>query len=144
MKISATITCIGFFILVCVIAGIPGPPAYPDSLRAAALSPGLLPEHGADQNQKQDVPPKGQAQISVAVELVNLQAELGIIPAAGSGVRAKPYTYEVHKGLFVIEADLPDAPEYTIRISGSPTWEVPEDDRTFSVNLSMLRLLRRE
>jgi VWFA-related protein len=73
MKISATITCIGFFILVCVIAGIPGPPAYPDSLRAAALSPGLLPEHGADQNQKQDVPPKGQAQISVAVELVNLQ-----------------------------------------------------------------------
>jgi dTDP-glucose pyrophosphorylase len=28
---------------------------------------------------------------------------IGIIPAAGSGVRAKPYTYEVHKGLFVID-----------------------------------------
>jgi UDP-N-acetylglucosamine diphosphorylase / glucose-1-phosphate thymidylyltransferase / UDP-N-acetylgalactosamine diphosphorylase / glucosamine-1-phosphate N-acetyltransferase / galactosamine-1-phosphate N-acetyltransferase len=28
---------------------------------------------------------------------------LGIIPAAGSGIRARPYTYEVHKGLFVID-----------------------------------------
>ncbi len=28
---------------------------------------------------------------------------LGIIPAAGSGVRARPYTYEVHKGLFPID-----------------------------------------
>lgn len=28
---------------------------------------------------------------------------LGIIPAAGSGVRARPYTYEVHKGLFEID-----------------------------------------
>lgn len=28
---------------------------------------------------------------------------LGIIPAAGSGVRARPYTYEVHKGLFAID-----------------------------------------
>lgn len=28
---------------------------------------------------------------------------VGIIPAAGSGVRARPYTYEVHKGLFSID-----------------------------------------
>ena len=28
---------------------------------------------------------------------------LGIIPAAGSGIRARPYTYEVHKGMFVID-----------------------------------------
>lgn len=28
---------------------------------------------------------------------------LGIIPAAGSGVRARPYTYEVHKGMFAID-----------------------------------------
>lgn len=28
---------------------------------------------------------------------------LGVIPAAGSGVRARPYTYEVHKGMFVID-----------------------------------------
>lgn len=28
---------------------------------------------------------------------------LGIIPAAGSGIRALPYTYEVHKGMFLID-----------------------------------------
>lgn len=28
---------------------------------------------------------------------------IGIIPAAGSGVRARPYTYEIHKGLFPID-----------------------------------------
>lgn len=28
---------------------------------------------------------------------------IGIIPAAGSGIRARPYTYEVHKGLFEID-----------------------------------------
>jgi len=28
---------------------------------------------------------------------------LGVIPAAGSGIRARPYTYEVHKGMFVMD-----------------------------------------
>ncbi len=28
---------------------------------------------------------------------------IGVIPAAGSGVRARPYTYEVHKGMFLID-----------------------------------------
>lgn len=28
---------------------------------------------------------------------------MGIIPAAGSGIRARPYTYEIHKGMFVID-----------------------------------------
>jgi UDP-N-acetylglucosamine diphosphorylase / glucose-1-phosphate thymidylyltransferase / UDP-N-acetylgalactosamine diphosphorylase / glucosamine-1-phosphate N-acetyltransferase / galactosamine-1-phosphate N-acetyltransferase len=28
---------------------------------------------------------------------------MGIIPAAGSGIRARPYTYEYHKGLFEID-----------------------------------------
>jgi len=28
---------------------------------------------------------------------------LGIIPAAGSGIRARPYTYEIHKGMFEID-----------------------------------------
>lgn len=31
------------------------------------------------------------------------KAMLGIIPAAGSGVRARPYSYEIHKGLFEID-----------------------------------------
>jgi len=28
---------------------------------------------------------------------------MGIIPAAGSGIRARPYTYEIHKGMFEID-----------------------------------------
>lgn len=28
---------------------------------------------------------------------------LGIIPAAGSGIRARPYTYELHKGMFLLD-----------------------------------------
>ena len=44
-------------------------------------------------------------------------------------------------GVFVIETDLADAPEYRIEIQGSPTWTDPADDRTFSVNLSMIRLI---
>jgi ubiquinone/menaquinone biosynthesis C-methylase UbiE len=44
-------------------------------------------------------------------------------------------------GLFVIEADLPDADEYMITIAAAPEWTVPEDDRVFSVNISMIRLL---
>src|SRR5215471_13172737 len=44
-------------------------------------------------------------------------------------------------GLFVLEADLPDAAEYLVEIHGSPTWTVPTDDRTFTVNLSMVRLV---
>jgi hypothetical protein len=47
-------------------------------------------------------------------------------------------------GLFVIEADLPGAPEYTVEIAASPTWTIPEDDRVFSVNISMVRLVGRE
>ena len=31
------------------------------------------------------------------------QPMLGIIPAAGSGIRARPYTYEQHKGMFLID-----------------------------------------
>lgn len=28
---------------------------------------------------------------------------IGIIPAAGSGIRARPYTYELHKGMFLLD-----------------------------------------
>ena len=47
-------------------------------------------------------------------------------------------------GLFVLEAPLPDAQEFTVEILGSPVWSVPTDDRTFSVNISMVRLIERE
>jgi ubiquinone/menaquinone biosynthesis C-methylase UbiE len=47
-------------------------------------------------------------------------------------------------GLFVVEADLADGDEYTVEIQASPVYTVPEDDRRFSVNLSMIRLVARE
>lgn len=47
-------------------------------------------------------------------------------------------------GLFIIEADLPEASEYIVEISGSPTWKAPPDQRLFSVSVSMIRLVPRE
>lgn len=32
-----------------------------------------------------------------------MSSMIGIIPAAGSGVRARPYSYEIHKGIFSID-----------------------------------------
>lgn len=43
-------------------------------------------------------------------------------------------------GLFVIETPLEEAPEYTVEVIASPTFQMPPDDRTFSVNLSLMRL----
>ncbi len=45
------------------------------------------------------------------------------------------------QGLFVVEADLPEAQEYRIDIQAGPDWSVPTDDRVFTVNLSMIRLV---
>jgi SAM-dependent methyltransferase len=47
-------------------------------------------------------------------------------------------------GLFVLEADVPDAAEYRVEILGSPTWSMPPDERVFSINVSMIRLVPRE
>jgi ubiquinone/menaquinone biosynthesis C-methylase UbiE len=44
-------------------------------------------------------------------------------------------------GLFLVEADLPDSEEYKIDIQAGPTWTVPTDDRIFTVNISMIRLV---
>lgn len=47
-------------------------------------------------------------------------------------------------GLFVVEADLPDAREYTIEIQAGPAWSTPSDPRVLTINLSMLRLITRK
>jgi ubiquinone/menaquinone biosynthesis C-methylase UbiE len=47
-------------------------------------------------------------------------------------------------GLFVIETDLPDSHEYKVEFHVSPTWQMPPDTRTFSINMSMIRLVPRE
>lgn len=47
-------------------------------------------------------------------------------------------------GLFLLEADLPDAPDYLVEVLASPTWYAPGDDRPLTLNLSMLRLTPRD
>jgi len=47
-------------------------------------------------------------------------------------------------GLFVLEADVPAAAGYDVEVTAGPVWQAPPDDRTFSVILSMLRLIPRE
>lgn len=47
-------------------------------------------------------------------------------------------------GLFVLEADLPDAEEYLVEIAARPVWRAPGDARDLTLNLSMVRLVRRE
>ena len=44
-------------------------------------------------------------------------------------------------GLFIVEADLPEAGEYTIEIDVSPTWRMPPDDRVLTLSISMIRLV---
>ena len=60
-----------------------------------------------------------------------------------NGARAGEWTLE-RSGLFVLEADVPDATAYTVEIRATPEWRAPGDERTFTVNLSMLRLIPRE
>jgi SAM-dependent methyltransferase len=47
-------------------------------------------------------------------------------------------------GLFIFEADLPDAPEYVVEVAASPTWTAPPDDRLLTLSLSRIRLVPRE
>ncbi len=47
-------------------------------------------------------------------------------------------------GLFVLEADVPDASEYLVELRAGPRWQAPPDERWFTVNISMLRLIDRE
>jgi ubiquinone/menaquinone biosynthesis C-methylase UbiE len=64
----------------------------------------------------------------------------GEVRATVNGVRAGQWKLD-RPGLFVLEADLPSASEYRIEIEASPTWTVATDDRTFTVNVSMIRLV---
>ncbi len=47
-------------------------------------------------------------------------------------------------GLFVLEADIPEAQEYRVSFSAGPVWRVPGDVRDLTVSLSMIRLVPRE
>jgi ubiquinone/menaquinone biosynthesis C-methylase UbiE len=56
---------------------------------------------------------------------------------AGNWVLGRP-------GLFVLETPLEPAERYEIEIEGSPAFQVPPDERVFSLNLSMIRLVDEE
>jgi ubiquinone/menaquinone biosynthesis C-methylase UbiE len=60
-----------------------------------------------------------------------------------NGAEAGRWTQD-RPGLFVLEADLPDALEYHAVIHAGPVWKAPPDDRVLSVNLSMIRLVPRD
>lgn len=47
-------------------------------------------------------------------------------------------------GLFILEADLPAADQYQVEIVAGPLWQVPTDERRFTVTISMLRLTPRD
>ncbi|MCU0246062.1 MAG: hypothetical protein MUC42_05795, partial [Bryobacter sp.] len=44
-------------------------------------------------------------------------------------------------GLFVVEHNLPDRPDYEIEICATPVWQAPPDPRQLTLNLSMIRLV---
>ena len=44
-------------------------------------------------------------------------------------------------GLFIIEADLPEAETCHIEIAAMPAWTVDGDDRCFTVNIGMIHLV---
>jgi ubiquinone/menaquinone biosynthesis C-methylase UbiE len=46
-------------------------------------------------------------------------------------------------GLFALEAPVEDASDYLLEIQASPVWQVPTDDRTFSITISGIRLISR-
>jgi ubiquinone/menaquinone biosynthesis C-methylase UbiE len=68
--------------------------------------------------------------------------ETGTAPQVSVTVNGTPLqTWTLERtGLFILEADIPDAPVYQISILAKPEWTAPPDDRTFTLNLSMIRL----
>ena len=64
----------------------------------------------------------------------------GEVRAIVNGVLAAAWKVDRH-GLLIFETDLPDAADYTIELRATPSWRVPTDDRTFTINVSMVRLV---
>ena len=63
-----------------------------------------------------------------------------VIDVSANGRPVGHWTLD-RNGLFVVEADLPDAEEYRVDIAVSPEWQGPNDQRKLTVTLSMLRLV---
>ena len=73
-----------------------------------------------------------------------LCAGLAKVTASVNGTRVREMKVD-RPGLFVLEADVPDAPSYELEILASPVIQTPKaDDRELTVNLSMIRLVPRD
>ncbi|HYP12778.1 MAG TPA: class I SAM-dependent methyltransferase [Bryobacteraceae bacterium] len=78
-----------------------------------------------------------------AQEQLFQQGKPVVIDIKANGTRAGRWELD-RTGLFLLEADLPDAPEYRIEVDCSPHWKAPGDERELTVNLSMIRLTPRD
>jgi hypothetical protein len=66
-----------------------------------------------------------------------------VVVVRANGVRVAQHALE-RVGLFIIEADLPEAEAYNIEIAATPAWTVPGEDCCFTVNIGMIHLVDRE
>jgi ubiquinone/menaquinone biosynthesis C-methylase UbiE len=64
----------------------------------------------------------------------------GELRATVNGVRAGVWKLD-RPGLFVLETPISESDDYLVELGASPVWTTPEDDRAFTVNLSMIRLV---
>jgi uncharacterized protein YbaR (Trm112 family) len=64
----------------------------------------------------------------------------GVVRALVNGSPLQTWKLD-RRGLFVLEADLPDAAEYVVELHAAPVWQAPGDGRSLTVNLSMIRLV---
>lgn len=71
------------------------------------------------------------------------QARVFTVQAWANGLALGTWTLD-RNGLFIVEADLPDAAEYNIDIAAAPHWQQGADARVLSLNLSYLRLVPKD
>ncbi|MBK5291460.1 MAG: class I SAM-dependent methyltransferase [Acidobacteriia bacterium] len=76
-----------------------------------------------------------------AHELLFQQGQPAEVNVRVNGVQLRRFGLD-RTGLFILEADLPDAPEYTIQLDCSPLWNDSIDDRNFTMSFSMIRLVQ--
>jgi SAM-dependent methyltransferase len=66
----------------------------------------------------------------------------GEVRAIVNGTLAQTWKID-RKGVVILETDVPDAPAFQLEIQAAPVWQVDTDERTFTVNISLIRLVDR-
>ncbi len=76
-----------------------------------------------------------------AHELLFRQGQPAEVNVTVNGAHLRRFPLD-RSGLFILEADLPDAPAYTVQLDCAPLWNDSMDERNFTVNFSMIRLVQ--